>query len=336
MVVENGTGRDAASWLKARAPLWQGLATEVNEASVRSRATIAEALQALEAYRTLARDLATARELLPGSAATAALETAYSRLHVAVSRPPRFGRQRWLTLFRDQIPAAARSVRSLTLWIGLLFILSALAGWWLISSYPELIGLIASEQMISGVEQGHLWTDQLLNIAPSSILSAKIFSNNAVVTAGAFCAGILFGLGTFYMIALNGLMLGGLLAFTHQHGLGLSLLRFILAHGPVEISVICLAGAAGTALGESLIRPSHPTRAQSFRACAERLGPLLIACVLLLLGAGLLEGFISPSARFSIPFRLTVGLGYWLLMLLFLGGRLFRRPALVQRLTTPT
>jgi uncharacterized membrane protein SpoIIM required for sporulation len=303
---------------------------------VRSRATIAEALQALEAYRTLARDLATARELLPGSAATAALETAYSRLHVAVSRPPRFGRQRWLTLFRDQIPAAARSVRSLTLWIGLLFILSALAGWWLISSYPELIGLIASEQMISGVEQGHLWTDQLLNIAPSSILSAKIFSNNAVVTAGAFCAGILFGLGTFYMIALNGLMLGGLLAFTHQHGLGLSLLRFILAHGPVEISVICLAGAAGTALGESLIRPSHPTRAQSFRACAERLGPLLIACVLLLLGAGLLEGFISPSARFSIPFRLTVGLGYWLVMLLFLSGRLFRRPALVQRLTTPT
>ena len=324
-MVESATSRNAASWVKARAPLWQELATEVGKAPTRSRATTEEALRTLEAYRTLARDLATARELLPGSTATAALETAYSRLHVAVSRPPRLGRFRWLTLFRDQIPAAARSVRSLTLWIALLLVLSALAGWWLISSYPELIGLIASEKMISGVEHGHLWTDQILNVAPSSVLSVQIFSNNAVVTTAAFCAGMLLGLGTFYMIALNGLMLGGLLAFTHQHGLALSLVRFILAHGPVELSVICLAGAAGTALGESLIRPTAPTRAQSFRACAAHLGPLLVACVLLLLGAGLIEGFISPDARFSIPFRLTVGVSYWVVMLLFLSGRLFRR-----------
>jgi uncharacterized membrane protein SpoIIM required for sporulation len=280
-------------------------------------------LRTLEAYRTLARDLGTARELIPQSAATAALSDAYARLHVAVSRPPVFGHRRWLTLFRDQIPSAARLVRPLALWIALLMVASAFAGWWLISTYPELIGLIAGERMIAGVEQGHLWTDQLLNVAPSSVLSAQIFSNNAVVTTGAFCAGLFFGLGTFYMIALNGLMLGGLLAFTHQHGLMLALVRFILPHGPVELSVICLAGAAGTALGESLIRPSLPTRLQSFRACAEQLGPLLVACVLLLIGAGLLEGFISPSPHYPIPVRLTIGLSYWTLMILFLSGKLF-------------
>jgi uncharacterized membrane protein SpoIIM required for sporulation len=324
--VENGHSRAAGSWVKARAPHWQELAAEVNRAPGRSLATTEEALRTLEAYRTLARDLASARELLPGSAATSALEVAYSRLHVAVSRPPKFGRSGWRTLFRDQIPAAARSVRSLALWIALLLAVSTLAGWWLISTYPELIGLIASERMISGVEHGHLWTDRLLNIAPSSVLSAQIFSNNAVVTAGAFCAGLFFGLGTFYMIALNGLMLGGLLAFTHQHGLMLGLVRFILPHGPVELSVICLAGAAGTALAESLIRPSFPTRAQSLRKCAERLGPLLVACVLLLLGAGLIEGFISPDSGFSIPFRIAVGIGYWTLMLLLLSGKVFGAP----------
>lgn len=322
-MVDSTSHGDAASWVKSRAPRWQELEAEVGQVPSRSRATTEEALRTLEAYRALARDLASARELIPQSAATAALASAYARLHVAVSRPPVFGRRRWLTLFRDQIPAAARSVRSLTLWIALLLAAGALAGWWLISTYPELIGLIASERMIAGVEQGHLWTDQLLNVAPSSVLSAQIFSNNAVVTTGAFCAGLFFGLGTFYMIALNGLMLGGLLAFTHQHGLMLALVRFILPHGPVELSVICLAGAAGTALGESLIRPSLPTRAQSFRACAGQLGPLLVACVLLLIGAGLLEGFISPSTRYSIPVRLTIGLSYWTLMLLFLSGKLF-------------
>jgi uncharacterized membrane protein SpoIIM required for sporulation len=314
-------GRDAAAWIRTRAPVWQALDAEVNRAPARSRVSIGEALRTLEAYRTLARDLASARELVPGSATSEALEDACSRLHVAISRPPRFARSRLLVLLRDQIPAAARSVGVLTLWIALLLVASALAGGWLVSTYPELVGLIASDRMISGVEQGRLWTDEILNVTPSSLLSIRIFSNNVAVTVAAFCFGLFFGLGTFYVIAINGLMLGGLLAFTHQHGVMLRLVKFMLAHGPVELSVICLAGAAGTALGESLIRPSLATRAQSFRAAAERLGPLLLACAPLLLGTGLIEGFISPVARFSIPFRLALGIGYWLLMLLFLSGK---------------
>lgn len=313
--------REAAAWARARAPLWRVLAAEVQNAAGRSQASPDEALRTLAAYRALARDLASARTLLPSSAATAALESACARLHLAVSRPSRLDRARLAALFREEIPTAAASVRSTALWIALLLIVSSLAGWWLITTYPELAGLIASEQMIDGVEHGRLWTDQLLNVVPSPVLSAQIFSNNFVVAAAAFCAGLFFGLGAFYIVALNGLMLGGLLAFTHQHGLALALLRFTLAHGPVELSVICLAGAAGTALGESLIRPTAPARAESFRRCAARLGPLLLACALLLAGCGLLEGFISPDPRFSIRLRLLVGLGYWLLMIWFLGGR---------------
>lgn len=316
----------ATAWIKARAPAWQALAAEAATAPRRSRATPEEALRTMRTYRALARHLANARQLLPGSFLSAALEGACASLHVAIGRPPRFGRARLLTLFRDDIPAAAVSVRATTLWIAALLVTSVLAGWWLISTYPALVSLIASDRMIDGVEHGHLWTDQLFNIAPPELLSARIFSNNVVVTLGAFCSGILFGLGTFYMISFNGLMLGGLFAFTHQYGLAHGLLRFILAHGPVELSVICLAGAAGTVLGESLIRPQLATRSESLRRRGAEVGPLLIACALLLLGSGLIEGFISPSPRFSVPFRLAVGLGYWTLMLLLLSGKLIPRP----------
>lgn len=72
-----------------------------------------------------------------------------------------------------------------------------------------------------------------------------------------------------------------------------------------------------------MIWPTAPTRAESFRRCAARLGPLLVACALLLLGSGLIEGFISPDPRIPIPVRLVVGLAYWVLMLLMLSGRLF-------------
>jgi hypothetical protein len=63
------------------------------------------------------------------------------------------------------------------------------------------------------------------------------------------------------------------------------------------------------------------------RRRAAQLGPLLLVCPVLLLGSGLIEGFLSPRPDISIPVRLIVGLGYWTLMLLLLSGRLFPRPA---------
>ena len=313
---------DAAIWVREHAPEWQALAADSAAAAQRSQATVQEALRTLRAYRILLRHLATVRELMPGGVLAGTLARTCAQLHTAVNRPPRLTRARWASLFRDDIPAAAASVRVLTLWLGALLVASVMAGWWLINTYPQLVSLIASPRMIDGVEHGHLWTYQILSIAPPAMLSARIVENNVLVVLAAFCFGILFGLGAFYIVAFNGLNFGGLLAFTHQHGLGLELLKFTLAHGFVELSVICLAAAAGTALGESVIRPQCATRAESLRRRAAELAPLLLACALLLLGSGLIEGFISPHPAITIPARLAIGLGYWTLMLLWLSGRL--------------
>ena len=325
---------DAAIWVREHACEWQAFAADSAAAAQRSEATVEEALRTLRAYRILARHLATVRELMPGGVLTAILERTCAQLHTAVNRPPRLTRARWARLFRDDIPAAAASVRVLTLWLAALLVASAMAGWWLINTYPQLISLIASPKMIDGVEHGRLWTYQILSIAPPAMLSARIIENNVMVVLAAFCFGILFGLGAFYIVAFNGLSIGGLLAFTHRHGLGLELLKFTLAHGFVELSVICLAAAAGTALGESVIRPQCATRAESLRRRAAELAPLLLACALLLLGSGLIEGFISPHPAITLAARLAIGLGYWALMLLWLSGRLRIRAARAQvRLT---
>jgi uncharacterized membrane protein SpoIIM required for sporulation len=320
-------GADAAAWIRARAPQWQALAADAAAAPRARGASVAQALRTLRTYRSLASHLAIARELLPGSFLVTTLESACAALHTAVDRAPRMSAAGWLILLRRDLPAAATSVRNLTLSLAALLVVSALSGWWLIASHPELVTLIASPRMIDGVQQGHLWTYRMLDIAPPELLSAQIFSNNAVVTLAAFCSGILFGLGAFYMIAFNGFMLGGLFAFVARYGLALALLKFILAHGPVELSVMCLAAAGGTALGEAVIRPRELTRAESVRRRAAQLGPLLLVCPVLLLGSGLIEGFLSPRPDISIPVRLIVGLGYWTLMLLLLSGRLFPRPA---------
>jgi uncharacterized membrane protein SpoIIM required for sporulation len=308
----------ANAWIRSRNRVW---AEWLGALQIRPhRLRVLQAQRYVEQYRALAGDLATARRLLPRSTTTAALESLYAVAHASIDRSSRHGASQLRALFRARIPAAMRALRPTIAWIALLFALSTGAGLWLITQYPDLIGLFASGAMIDKVEHGQLWTEGMFNIAPSSILSVRILSNNIAVSIFAFCAGVFFGLGAFYITALNGLMLGALFAYTHQHGLDGELLKFVLAHGPVELSVMCIAAAAGTALGESLIRPDAPTRRESFQRAASALGPVLIACALLLIGCGFIEGFISPDARISMPVHAAIGFGYWGLMLLFLRG----------------
>jgi uncharacterized membrane protein SpoIIM required for sporulation len=91
------------------------------------------------------------------------------------------------------------------------------------------------------------------------------------------------------------------------------------------LSVMVLSGAAGAAVGEALIRPAMSSRARSFQRAALRTSKVIAACVVLLIGCGLIEGYISPSEDFPLWARVIVGVGYWLFMVAMLRGYLFGR-----------
>lgn len=313
------------AWATSRIATWRDLGPILDGLERKRDHTVADALRAIELYRALGRDLSIVRRTLPVSRMTRALAQSYARLHAVIYRKPHNWRARLRLLFQEEIPQVVRELRAPIQWVTLLFALSAGAGWWLIGTYPELIGLLANEEMIDGVEQGRLWTEGILNVAPSSVISIGILANNIAVSIAAFCAGVFFGLGTFYIIAMNGFMLGGIFAFTHRHGMAGELLEFVLAHGVVELSVICLAGAAGVMLGESLIRPTHATRRESFQHAAAKTSRLLVLCALLLIGCGFIEGYLSPDPAFPMVNRAIVGFGFWIVMLGALSGRLFGR-----------
>jgi uncharacterized membrane protein SpoIIM required for sporulation len=321
--VTTETGMQA--WLASRVETWRRLAPQLDALERDRNHTTAEALQAIELYRSLGRDLSIARRILPTSRVTRALEHSYAKLHAIIYRKPHDWRARIRMLFRDEIPEVVSELRVPLFWVTLLFVLSAGAGWWLVSSYPELISLLASEEMINGVERGRLWTEGMLNVAPSSVISVSILYNNITVSLIAFCVGVFFGLGTFYIVATNGLMLGAMFAFTHQHGMAGELLKFVTAHGVVELSVICIAAAAGVMLGESLIRPKYPTRRESFQHAAAKTSRLLLLCALLLIGCGFIEGYLSPDPDFPMISRVVVGFGYGVVMIGALTGHLFGR-----------
>ncbi|MBV8740978.1 MAG: stage II sporulation protein M, partial [Sinobacteraceae bacterium] len=253
------------------------------------------------------------------------LESAYSREHAILHRAAWHPGYALLTLFRDDLPAVVQWLRPYILWCTTLFLLAIAAGYWMVHTYPDLIALFASPELIASVDRGQLWTEGLLNIVPSAVLSLQILTNNVVVSLFAYCAGFIFGLGTLYIVGLNGLMLGAVFAFTGQHGLGYALFRFVVAHGCVEISVMCLSGAAGAAVGAALFRPERGSRLASFQHAALQSGKLIVACVLLLIGSGFIEGYLSPEPSVTLPVRLVVGVGYWVVMVALLKGWLLPR-----------
>jgi len=322
--MEMSSSDSITKWLENRVPLWQELGRLQRDVEKGAGIRMDQAVAAVNGYRETARDLTLARQLMPDSRVCRELATLYTAFHQSIYRQPTFFLRDLARLIRTDIPRATREIRWHIVAVTTIFILSGLTGWILVQTFPELAALFASEQMIDMVGKGSLWTDDLINVVPSSVLSVEIFSNNITVSLFACCLGVLFGLGTIYIISLNGLMLGGIFAFTNQHQLAGRLFEFIVAHGVVELSVICLSGAVGASIGEALARPGLLTRRAAFEIAAKRGMKLMTVCVVFLIGAGIIEGYVSPDPWFPLASRVVIGFSYMTLFVAMLSGP-FRR-----------
>jgi len=322
------TGQDKTSkWFDDRLPVWRDVAERLDGIEHDKAAPAENVMTAVRAYPEIARDLAIARREAPQGPLTRRLEQIYLELHRSIFRSPARLKHDLRSLFVKDAASIAGTLRWHIIWVTALFFASAAAGAWLVNQYPELVGLFASEAMIEQVQAGQLWTDGLLNVVPSSLLAVQIFANNIAVAVFALVVGVLYGLGTIYIIGMNGLMLGAVFSYTAQHGLAGRLFEFVSAHGFVELSVIMVAGAAGVSLGEALARPGACTRSQAFQGATMRACRLMIVCIAFLVGAGLIEGYVSPNPAYPLAARLAVGLGYLALFVLVMTGALERLPA---------
>jgi len=177
------------------------------------------------------------------------------------------------------------------------------------------------QNLIRTIERKELWTD--IPVAQRPYASSFIMSNNIQVAFLAFGGGMLAGLFTVYTLVFNDLILGGLTGLTAHYGIGFELWTFIIGHGVIELSVIAIAGGSGLMLGWAMLQPGLMRRRDALALAARRAVRLVIGCVPLLVVAGTIDGFLSPSAL-AWPIHWAVGLGSGALLyayLLFVGRR---------------
>ena len=269
-------------------------------------------------YRAVTSDLALAQRDFPRHRVTTYLNQLVARAHAVVYRGEPLALKRLFDFFRVDFPRTFRATFAFTFVAMLLLFVPAIAAGVSAAVQPEsAIWLLPPEMQdaVKMIEEGELWTDIPVNERPYA--SSAIMTNNIRVSFLAFGGGITAGLLTFYITVFNGVMLGTLLGLTYHYGIP-DLANFVIAHGMIELSVICMAAGSGLMLGWAILRPGLLRRRDSLTLAAGQAVKLLLGAVPWLIIAGTIEGFISPAENVPPFVKWTVGITSGIVMYSYL------------------
>ena len=160
---------------------------------------------------------------------------------------------------------------------------------------PEFCRLILGERYIEmtleNIESGDPMKVYKEGGEFSSFLG--ITANNLMVALRVYGLGVLFSVGTIYIMIYNGIMVGAFQTFFYEHGLLRESFLTIWIHGTLEISAIIIAGAAGIILGKGLIIPGKHPRFQAFQITAIDSLKVFLGVIPIFIIAGFIEGFLT-------------------------------------------
>ena len=275
-------------------------------------------------YRQIAADLSVLRQDATARTYTAHVNQLLARAHHIIYS----GRKtNLLTIFRflrDQYPVIFQRQIGYVLASVIVSVAWGLLGAALTSARPEFMRHFVGPQMIATMERHQMWTESIVGVEPKA--SSMIMTNNLSVSFITFAGGIVFGLGTFFALFQNGMMLGVIGAACHQYGMSLALWSFVAPHGSLELPAILIAGGAGFRLGRAMLFPGELRWKESIARGGIEATELVSGIIPMLVIAGCLEGFFSPSMA-PIWLKFTVGGLLFTLLLLWLFRPVKANPA---------
>jgi uncharacterized membrane protein SpoIIM required for sporulation len=312
-------------WLKTRKVAWQRLDDILVLVDRRGlKGLDRQGLQELgRLYRATSADLSRARAMKLGSEVQIYLNNLVVRAHNQVY----FNRENRLQdlggFFLNGFPAMVQQNILYVLLAFLIFIVPA-AGCYFEAVKDKNFGLmevsagqaIVPDQVWHTLERKKLWTDG--GAKESGPMSSLIATNNIKVSAGAFALGFSYGIGTVIVLVFNGMHLGTILGICHDYGMAGKLLTFVAAHGVIELTAIFISGGAGLMIAKSMLLPGQFRRADALALASKPAMQMFCGCVLLLLVAGTIEGFISPRTDINPQIKYAVSASTAILLLLYL------------------
>lgn len=292
-------GFTAARFRAEREEDWARLEALLDRVEKRSVRRLAEdeLIELPRLYRATLSALSIARETSLDADLIAYLEGLGTRAYFLLYA----GRERWSVrarrFFARDWPAAVRAMAPELILALALFAASALAGYALVVAEPAWFDAIVPPDMASGrdLKASEAFLRESLYGAPDrgglEVFATSLFTHNSQVSILVFALGFAFGVPTMLLLATNGALAGAFFAVFVPKGLGWGLLGWLMIHGTTEILAILIAGAAGLHIGRAVAFPGARSRMAAATAAGRTAALAMVGVVLMLLVAGLLEGF---------------------------------------------
>ena len=279
-------------------------------------------------YRTVVSSLQVARDTTLDAATVAYLEGLAQRAWFVVYAPE-VGFRGWLRrFFGGGWSAAVRSIGTDILIALAMMVAGTVIGWLLVANNPDWFFALMPAQpgdvRVPGASRAVLHGSLFGKSGKTglAVFAAYLFSNNAQVSILCFALGFVFGVPSILLLVHNTALLGALLWLYHGQGLTLDLVGWLSVHGTTELFAILLAGASGIHIGRSMAFPGQRSVLDAAAQAGRRAATVMTGVVLMLIVAGLLEGFARQLIDATVP-RLMVG-GFmlvWWLGYFFVFGR---------------
>jgi uncharacterized membrane protein SpoIIM required for sporulation len=271
-------------------------------------------------YRRLCQSLALAANRQYSPALVDRLNRLALRGHHALYANRRRQTQRVLEFLLAGFPALVRREWRLVLVATLLFF-GPLAG--LIAAlqaFPEFVHYLLAPEQIASFHEMYDPANRRIGVrgADTSLLMFGFYIwNNVRIGFQTFAGGLLFGVGSVWFLASNGVIIGAVAGYLTQIGYDETFWSFVAGHSSLELLAIVLSGAAGLRLGMAVVAPGPSSRKAALVAAAKPAVRIMYGAALMFLAAAFVEAFWSPLTEVPYRAKIIAGVCGWGILLAY-------------------
>ena len=246
-------------------------------------------------YLEVTDHLSYSRTFYPESKTTSYLNYLASQSHQKIYKNKRESSNRFISFFTDEFPKLMFGYQRHLLLSFLTFLLFAIIGAYSAATDGAYVRSILGDGYVNMTLKNIADNDpmRVYKEMNETEMFLGITINNIKVALMAFIYGILFCIGSLFIMMKNGVMLGSFQYFFYDKGVLWESVRTIWIHGTIEISVIIIAGAAGLVLGSGILFPGTYTRLASFKRSMKDGLKIVVSTIPFFIIAGFLEGFVT-------------------------------------------
>lgn len=260
-------------------------------------------------YIHLMNDLSYAQTYYPKSKTTVYLNHLASQTYQKIYKTKRTETNRIKHFFKTEVPLLVYDYRRYVLYAFIAFGLLTFIGAVSAHNDESFVRLILGDGYVNMTLENIKEGDPVAVYKSGSNWGSfiGITLNNLQVGALSYFFGIFLGIGTFYILLNNCIMLGSFQYFFYQQGVFWESVRGIWIHGSMEIFAIVIEAAAGFILGASILFPRTFSRMNSFKIGFKNSFKIFISTMPFTFAAGFLEGYITRYSNVMHNF-LSVGI----------------------------